>query len=96
MALSMRVLKTTPGFHDSSKPQDRSRAARLPGPRFGAGCAVSNDGTMRGASDFGYACGFRAGQSGSKLSGAPTSICRTISRISSNVNMTHLPHMATS
>lgn len=66
-ALSMRVLNTTPGFQDSSNPHESSRTPNDPGAKAGsdsldgsaakidagAGEAVSNSGTMSGATDFG-------------------------------------------
>lgn len=52
-ALSMRVLNTTPGFQNSSNPHESSRISSDPGAKAGAGVAVSNSGTMRGATDFG-------------------------------------------
>lgn len=53
MALSMRVLNTTPGFQDSSNPHESSRTSSDPGVKAGADVAVSNFGTMSGATDFG-------------------------------------------
>lgn len=67
VALSMRVLNTIPGFHDSSNPHESSRIPNDPGAKaesnslddsvaksdVGAGTAVSNSGTMSGATDFG-------------------------------------------
>lgn len=53
MALSMRVLNTTPGFQDSSNPHDSFRTPSDPGVKVGANAAVSNLGTMSGATDFG-------------------------------------------
>lgn len=67
VALSMRVLNTTPGFQDSSNPHENSRISSDPGTKVGSGvlhdstakivtgtgAAVSNAGTMRGATDFG-------------------------------------------
>lgn len=67
VALSMRVLNTTPGFHDSSNPHESSRTPNDPGGKVGsdevdgsvdkldagATSPVSNLGTMSGAIDFG-------------------------------------------
>lgn len=67
VALSMRVLNTTPGFQDSSNPQESSRTSSDPGAKVGSDAlkdsadkvdvgtavAVSNLGTMSGATDFG-------------------------------------------
>lgn len=53
VALSIRVLNTTPGFQDSSNPHESSRTPSDPGAKAGADAAVSNFGTMRGATDFG-------------------------------------------
>ena len=53
VALSIRVLNTTPGFQDSSNPHESSRTPSDPGVKAGADEAVSNFGTMRGATDFG-------------------------------------------
>lgn len=53
VALSMRVLNTTPGFQDSSNPHESSRTPSDPGAKAGVGAAVSNFGTIRGATDFG-------------------------------------------
>lgn len=69
VALSMRVLNTTPGFHDSSNPHESSRTPSEPGVKVGSdelelndfvakldvgtAVAVSNLGTMSGAIDFG-------------------------------------------
>ena len=53
VALSIRVLNTTPGFQDSSNPHESSRTPSDSGARAGTGAAVSNFGTMRGAIDFG-------------------------------------------
>lgn len=67
VALSIRVLNTTPGFQDSSNPHESSRAPSDPGAKVGSdalkdsadkvdvgtAAAVSNFGTMRGATDFG-------------------------------------------
>lgn len=67
VALSMRVLNTTPGFHDSSNPYESSRTPSDPGGKAGSGVLngsvakldvgtatpVSNLGTMSGAIDFG-------------------------------------------
>lgn len=66
-ALSMRVLNTTPGFQDSSNPHESSRTPNDPAAKAGsdslgdsvakldagADVAVSNFGTIRGATDFG-------------------------------------------
>ena len=53
VALSIRVLNTTPGFQDSSNPHESSRTPSDPGVKVGADAAVSNFGTIRGATDFG-------------------------------------------
>ena len=67
VALSMRVLNTTPGFQDSSNPHESSRTPSDPGAMVGSDAvedsadkvdvgtavAVSNLGTMSGATDFG-------------------------------------------
>lgn len=67
VALSMRVLNTTPGFQDSSNPHESSRTPSDLGGKagsdelngsvtkleVGATAAVSNFGTMSGATDFG-------------------------------------------
>ncbi len=67
VALSMRVLNTTPGFQDSSNPHESSRTPSDPGAKVGSDAvedsadkvdvgtavAVSNLGTMSGATDFG-------------------------------------------
>lgn len=69
VALSMRVLNTIPGFQDSSNPHESSRTPNDPGGKagsdelelndsvakidVGAVVAVSNLGTMSGATDFG-------------------------------------------
>lgn len=67
VALSMRVLNTTPGFQDSSNPHESSRTPNDPGAKVGSGVlavsvdrvdagavmAVSNLGTMSGTTDFG-------------------------------------------
>lgn len=53
VALSIRVLNTTPGFQDSSNPHESSRTPSDPGAKAGADVAVSNLGTMSGATDFG-------------------------------------------
>lgn len=67
VALSIRVLNTTPGFQDSSNPHESSRAPSDPGAKVGSdalkdsadkvdvgtAAAVSNFGTIRGANDFG-------------------------------------------
>lgn len=67
VALSIRVLNTTPGFQDSSNPHESSRAPSDPGAKVGSDAlkdsadkvdvgtavAVSKLGTMRGATDFG-------------------------------------------
>lgn len=37
VALSMRVLNTTPGFHDSSNPHESSRTPSDPGGKAGSG-----------------------------------------------------------
>lgn len=65
VALSIRVLNTTPGFQDSSNPHESSRTPSDPGTKAGESAsddvvievddcvAVSKLGTMRGATDFG-------------------------------------------
>ena len=67
VALSMRVLNTTPGFQDSSNPHESSHTPSDPGAKVGSDAvedsadkvdvgtavAVSNLGTMSGATDFG-------------------------------------------
>lgn len=69
VALSMRVLNTTPGFQDSSNPHESSRTPSEPGVKagsdelelndsvakldVGAIAAVSNLGMISGAIDFG-------------------------------------------
>lgn len=67
VALSMRVLNTTPGFQDSSNPHESLRTSSDPGAKagsdvlgdfaaktdVGAITAVSNVGTMSGTTDFG-------------------------------------------
>lgn len=65
VALSMRVLNTTPGFQDSSNPHESSRTPSDPGVNAGESAlngavievdecvAVSKLGTMRGATEFG-------------------------------------------
>lgn len=69
VALSMRVLNTTSGFHDSSNPHESSRTPNDPGGKAGSdelelndsvakldvgtAVAVSSLGTMSGAIDFG-------------------------------------------
>ena len=53
VALSIRVLNTTPGFQDSSNPHESSRTPSDPGVKAGADAAVSKLGTMSGATDFG-------------------------------------------
>lgn len=53
VALSMRVLNTTPGFQDSSNPHESSRTPSDPGVKASADAAVSKLGTMRGAIDLG-------------------------------------------
>lgn len=65
VALSMRVLNTTPGFQDSSNPHESSRTPSDSGVKAGESAsdgavievddcvAVSNFGTIRGATDFG-------------------------------------------
>ena len=69
VALSMRVLNTTPDFQDSSNPHESSRTPSEPGAKagsdelelndsvvkldVGATAAVSNSGTMSEAFDFG-------------------------------------------
>ena len=65
VALSMRVLNTTPGFQDSSNPHESSRTPSDLGVKAGESAsngavievddcvAVSKLGTMRGATDFG-------------------------------------------
>lgn len=67
VALSMRVLNTTPGFQDSSNPHESSRTPNDPGAKAGSGVlavsvdgvdagavsAVSNSCTMSGTTDFG-------------------------------------------
>lgn len=51
VALSMRVLKMTPGFHDWSKPQDSSRASSALLGTLLEPSAVSKFATMSGAID---------------------------------------------
>lgn len=67
VALSMRVLNTTPGFQDSSNPHDSFRTPSDPGAKAGSdvledsadkadvgtAVAVSNSGTMSGTTDLG-------------------------------------------
>ena len=69
VALSMRVLNTTPGFQDSSNPHESSHTPNDSGGKVGSDelelndsvakidvgtvVAVSNLGTMSGATDFG-------------------------------------------
>ena len=65
MALSIRVLNTTPGFQDSSNPHESSRTSSDPGAKVGESAsdnavievndcvAVSKLGTMSGTIDFG-------------------------------------------